>query len=100
MARRYAVPAGAAFGQRAATSGNTSSTNRRVCASMSSSPAADRAQDELGDARFDVVGDALDDRVGIAEGEMPLRVAPGARRDRPPCTLRHAGVVRVSRNGR
>src|SRR5258707_1207975 len=40
--------------------------------------AADRAQDELRDAAGDVGGDALDDRVGVADREIAGRVAAGA----------------------
>src|ERR1700751_5516413 len=37
-----------------------------------------RAQDEFGDPAFDISGDALDNRFGIANREMLLGVAAGA----------------------
>src|SRR5260221_774861 len=37
-----------------------------------------RAQDEFGDPRLDVFADALDDRRGVADREIILRVAAGA----------------------
>ena len=52
-----------------------------------------RAQDEFGDPGLDVGGDALDDRLGVADREIALRGRGRCACDRPRTARSRAGIV-------